>query len=400
MNNEAGNLLLEGLQENQGKIEAKKVMNGRVNTMGKKKSLAGIIGVGAGGSNLAHLLTAEGYQTAALNTTVADMTGIDVNIKLALTGLNGSGKDRQFASEEFKKSYKNFFTHEQILDLINSNNLIFVSATAGGGTGTILAIMVAGFIKDEYPTKTVVVVGLLGNLKEDKISQQNMREFLSDMENKIPNCPYMLFDNNRVVDKIGDGVYDTVNHEAADAIRLLSKEFWIDNTRSNIDGRDYARLMSYGGLMSVTSINNLDISVSDSTILLEPKVVAAMQQSTAIVTNNPEAYGIFMNVNSEVYNSIDTTFDAIQNIKGRPQSGLVFKQLQNTSGFGPQFAIIAVGLAAPAERFKMIEKRIEEYSKVLDKTRLPSVNRAESVKLAGDPHGATSGNGSGFMNNF
>lgn len=396
MSNDAKNLLLESLKEESSILKAVNKEKERVN-MGEY--IAGVIGVGAAGGNVANLLTEHGYYTAAFNTTAADMVDLNVHIAKAITNLDGSGKDRAFSSTQFKRSYKNFFNDPKIQELVK-HDLIFVIGSGGGGTGTILSIMTAGYLKHEYPNKTIFIVGLLGSIKEDLISQRNMREFISDLEHKS-GCPYLLFDNNKVKNKMGDDVYAEVNQEAANAIRILSKEYFVENTRSNIDGRDYARLTSFGGLTSVISVNDLNISVTEENVDLKSRVVTAMNESTIVTTKDPEAYGFFMNTDSDLYKAVDTTFDNIQNEIGQPTAGLVFRHLQNYTNQGPEFAIIMTGMESPVDRFKMIEKRIEEYETVKPKNTLPKVEeRQTSSKLAGDTSDNDTGSGGSFLDQF
>jgi len=393
--NEAAKILTESLKENVSKIQAKKDQPFQM------KMKASVIGVGAGGGNIAHLMTKYGYDTAAFNTTQADMVDLDVKHKVVIKGVNGSGKDRAFSATEFKRSYKAFFDHDGIKQLMK-NDLIFIVGTGGGGTGTIISVMTAAYLKSEYPNKTIVMIGILGSIKEDLISQKNMREFMSDLENKLE-VPYLLFDNNRVKNKIGDDVYDQVNNEIVNAIRILSKEFFVENSRSNIDGRDFARLTSFRGLMSVVAIDNLNISVSEERVDLVSRVRNAIENSTVITTEAPDAYGFFMNTDPEVYSLIDMTFDDVQNeIAGIPTSGLVFRHLQNRSGEGPEFAMIMTGMSAPIARFKMIERRIAEYENVKGKERIPVVERESEgpLRLAGDGKSDGTGKGVSAFDNF
>jgi hypothetical protein len=400
MSNEASQRLLEGLKENQPARQAIQQMRG-VGNMPKK--LAGVIGVGAGGGNVAHLLTEYDYYTIALNTTEADMKALNVLGKFAITGINGSGQDRNFSATQFKQYYKSFFEDEKTQELV-AHDLIYVVGTGGGGTGTIVSVMVTNFLKREFPNKTIIAVGLLGSLKEPRQSQENMRDFLSDLETKTAGAPYMLFDNNRVRGKVGDDVYEAVNHDAVNAIRLLTKEYFVENTRSNIDGRDYARLTSFSGLLSVVTIDRLNITVAEETVDLVPRVKAAIDNSTAVFTKDPSAYGIFMSTHNDVYRQIDTTFNDIQDTIGRPSEGLVFKHLQQRSDSikqGPEFGIIVTGTAAPVERFKQIETRIAEESSQKEKDRLPEIKRNnEKLTFAGDGSSNQRGSGDTFLEEF
>jgi hypothetical protein len=394
MSNESAKLLGQELKENMSKIQGK-------NEALQMKMKASIFGVGAGGGNIAHLMSYfDGYDTAALNTTQSDMVGLMVDHRVVIKGVNGSGKDRAFASDQFKLSYKSFFEHDGIKKLIE-NDLIFVVGTGGGGTGTIISIMTAAYLKKEYPNKQIFFIGMLGSIKEDKTSQENMREFMSDLENKL-SVPYLLFDNNRTKNMVGDQVYDKVNNDIVDAIRVLSKDFFVETSRSNIDGRDYARLASYAGLTSVINIPNLNISVSEETIDLTGRIQQAIEGSTNIITESPEAYGFFMNVDEEVYSAVDTTFHDVQEkIAGKPSSGLAFKHLQNATGQGPEFAMIATGLSAPMQRFKMIDRRISELEQVKEKEKLPTVERNSSkLQLAGDGNSNGTGQGSNAFDGF
>lgn len=363
-----------------------------------EKIKAGLIGCGAAGGNAVAPLTKEGYITAAFNTTEDDMANLDVTYRVIVKGVNGSGKDRAFSAAEFKKSYKSFFEHDGIKNLLQ-HDTIFVVGSGGGGTGTITSVMIAGFLKHEYPDKNIFLIGILGSLKEDLQSQRNMREFMSDLDNRL-NCPYLLFDNNSVVDRFGDDVYEIVNSDVAAAIRTLTREFSVENTRSNIDGRDFARLTSFKGMMAIAHIDKLKVSVTDREIDLVPRVQAAINASTGIFTNDPDAYGIYMNVKPDMYKLIDTSFDDIQSIAGFPTSGLVFKHLQNATGEGPDMSIIMSGLESPIERFKQIERRIEEYENTKQKASLPSVERdTEALNLTGD--GVKKGDGgSSFLEGF
>lgn len=400
MSNEASSRLLEGLKEDQPARQAIQRMRG-IDNMTKK--LAGVIGVGAGGGNVAHLLTEYDYHTIALNTTAADMKALNVISKFAITGLNGSGQDRNYSSTQFKQYYKSFFEEEQMQALL-AHDLIFVVGTGGGGTGTIVSVMVTNFLKREFPNKTIIAVGMLGSLKEPRQSQENMRDFLSDLETKLAGAPYMLFDNNRVRGKVGDDVYEAVNQDVVNAIRLLTKEYFVENTRSNIDGRDYARLTSFSGLLSVVTIDKLNITVADETVDLVPRVKTAMDNSTAILTKDPSAYGFFMSTHNDIYRQIDTTFNDIQDIVGRPSEGLVFKHLQQRSDSikqGPEFGIIMTGMAAPVDRFKLIEARIAEETIQKEKDRLPEVQRnSNKLTLAGDGSSDKRGSGQDFLGEF
>lgn len=392
---EAGQILTQSLKENLSKIQSKKESY-------KMKMTASVIGIGAGGGNIAHLMSYyDGYATAAFNTTQADMVDLNVDHKVAIENVNGSGKDRAFSANEFKRSYKSFFEHDGIKELMK-NDLIFIVGTGGGGTGTIISPMAAAYLKTEYPNKMIFMIGVLGSIKEDLVSQKNMREFMSDLENKL-DIPYLLFDNNRARNKVGDEVYEKVNHDVVTAIRVLSKEFFIENSRSNIDGRDYARLTSFKGLMSVITIPKLNISVSEENVDLIGRIQNAIENSTAVTTNSPDAYGFFMNADPEVYHLIDTTFDDVQNsIAGIPTSGLVFRHLQNNSGQGPEFAMIMSGMAAPMDRFKMIERRIAEYENAKEKERIPVIERESDspLKLAGDGKSDGTGRGSSVFDAF
>lgn len=394
MSNEAAKILNESLKESMGKIQGKK-------DSFQMKMNASVIGVGAGGGNIAHLMSYyDGYATAAFNTTQADMVDLNVDHKVVIKDVNGSGKDRAFSASEFKRSYKSFFEHDGIKDIVK-NDLIFVVGTGGGGTGTIISVMTAAYLKSEYPNKTIFSIGILGSITEDLVSHRNMRELISDLENKL-NVPYLLFDNNRVKNKVGDEVYNKVNQDVVDAIRVLSKDFFVENSRSNIDGRDYARLTSYKGLTSVITIPKLNISVSEENINFDERITAAVETSTNIMTDTPEAYGFFMNADPEVYSSIDTTFNDVQlKFAGMPSSGLVFRHLQNNTGEGPEFAMIMTGMSAPVRRFKMIERRISELEQVKEKEKLPAVERDSSkLNLAGDGRSEGTGKGSSAFDGF
>ena len=119
------------------------------------------------------------------------------------------------------------------------------------------------------------------------------------------------------------------------------------------------------------------------------------------MTSDPESYAFFLNIQAENYSLIDLTFNDIQEKIGRPTAGLVFKQLQDYSGDGPEMCIIMTGMASPVDRFDMIRKRIAEYSNVKNKSKLPDIERTSSaLDLVGDSTKSNTGVGDSFLGDF
>ena len=179
-----GEILTESLNESLPKIRARKgEFQMRMSTS--------VIGVGAGGGNIAHLMSDyDGYMTAAFNTTEADMIDLNVKHKIVIDGVNGSGKDRAFSAMEFKRSYKTFFEHPGIKELMK-NDLIIIVGTGGGGTGTIISTMVAAYLKSEYPDKTIILIGILGSMFQFLIGTIRTLSFFATLSD-LPKFQFLI----------------------------------------------------------------------------------------------------------------------------------------------------------------------------------------------------------------
>lgn len=115
------------------------------------------LGIGGAGGNLADLASERGFHSTAINFSQGNLNSLEnVKYKLKLIGSDGAGHDRNLAIELMSQHYdmvinfvKDHFNNE-------SNQIIFVTFSCGGGTGSGVAPILLDLLSATMPDKTFV----------------------------------------------------------------------------------------------------------------------------------------------------------------------------------------------------------------------------------------------------
>jgi hypothetical protein len=319
----------------------------------------GVITTGGGAANCCTLLTGKKYLTMAYNTTEDDMYGVEATITMVPENLGGSGKQADFATAEFKKIHKKFF--EVFDEHFKEKKYIFIISTTCGGSGSGTAPMLAKLLRMSYDDKHIIVIGLLGSIKEDMQSQRNLLKFITAVDTKS-DVPYCLFDNDASKFTNIDDIYNDINHEVMQAIRIISGEYYTPNNRQNIDKRDKSRLFENPGRFCISSFNINNSANIEAEMIENIKAVKCIPPSNYQV----DKYGVYLNINEDLYDNIDANFPKMIYEIGRKED-VCFKHLQSRTDSDnvdcPDVAIIITGLEPPIERMIAVKRKIDDYEK-------------------------------------
>ncbi len=232
--------------------------------MKENRNVAVMIGLGACGSAITELAQTVGLAKGfILNSAVEDLDaikGIDAASKWKLNGISGAAKNRKAAQDAFKNDYKPFLeaVRTRLLtpttgEALEDVDVMFVVASAGGGTGSGILPAAARMLQKAFPTIQVVPIVVWPSADERGIAQQNCvdctRELLSGSGSGFPT---ILIDNTRVDDEMILGKYDKINRETVENIKSLLN---CDKSSriSNIDSADRLSMFKDPGLLVIGS---------------------------------------------------------------------------------------------------------------------------------------------------
>ena len=166
-----------------------------------------VIGVGGGGSNVVARMYSQaipGVDYVAVNTDAQHLLSIDVPHKVRigdqLTRGLGVGGDPELGREAAEES------REELYDLINGTDLVFVAAGMGGGTGTGAAPVVASIAKETGALTIAVVTKPFSFEGRRRQAQAETGALL--MENRVDTL--ILIPNDRLI-ALSDETMTTAN---------------------------------------------------------------------------------------------------------------------------------------------------------------------------------------------
>lgn len=344
-------------------------------TTNSKKRPVLIIGMGQCGANVAHLANREGFRTCAVNTSEEDLKKCIVEEKFIYENAKGSGKERSRSKSIFADNIDSFVSF--LSEKFGNVPTYIVVCSAGGGTGGGSGPMCANFLKNNFPDKNIFLIVVQGSIAEDIKSQENMAEVLEELLKTDIN--YLMFDNDRAgqYDNI-DEMYSHINQDIVNACKFISRSYFVENTRSNIDEMDMQKLYLENKRMMIVT-GNFDRKISSRESYIDQMIKAIDNSSQIPPTGNPMSYAFFMSVEDRIYDSLDTNFRDIVEKYG--ESYETYKHLQDRTDIDdcPDFVVCMTGLSDCVERYELINRRIEDFKSRVEYNR--SMSDVEKVTI-------------------
>ncbi len=239
----------------------------------KERSLRfGVIGTGAGGSNLAESFYKLGYDTIVMNTALQDLKFINVpdsNKLLLEYGVGGASKELEIgkAAAELHRGEITQLINEKLSD--SQINILCLSLGGGSGAGSCETLV--DLLCEQ--SKPIMVIAVLPTDSEDAHTKSNSIETLAKLTNlakakKIANL--IVVDNARIeaiYHDVGQMDFYTVANktivETLDAFNTLSA---LPSSSKALDGMELSKILIDGEGLSIYGQLSIDDYESDTAI--------------------------------------------------------------------------------------------------------------------------------------
>jgi len=211
-----------------------------------------VIGVGQAGSRIAETMHKRGYDVGVINTSAQDLEHIEVmpQQKLLLEGsLGGTGKDQDLGREIFADAVDNIT--EFIRPILAGNNMVYLAASGGGGTGSSSIDTMVPLLYDEGVP--VGIIYILPKATEDAQSKRNSIETLSRLAalaSKDVISSLIVVDNAQI-EQIYAGLgqskfWDVSNNAIVDPLTTFNTLTASPSRHTSLDPSDFGKIISCG----------------------------------------------------------------------------------------------------------------------------------------------------------
>ena len=333
-----------------------------------------VIGVGNGGSQSAISAVVRGIPAMVVNTSEKDMNDalIGQNIKGYVIGDGrGSGKDRDNAMTLLKSNGKaglqNLLENPYLREIVEPADIVFVTFSTGGGTGSGIGPTIANLIHRAYAQKVVIPFGILPKNAESVMAQANTIACVDDIT-KL-GTPYMLADLSFYENESQELAFDKIGRYMADTMCVIRGDYLRLSTAGMADERDMLTVISEPGYMVVERVDGItDSMLAGKT--LQGYLVDSLKSSPAcrIQKDGLLQYDmVIANVNSAVDDPVKAgDYSELNAFIGEPKASYSNFAVDDTiSEF--EVACIISGCSIPMDRFASAKAKVkankEKYEK-------------------------------------
>lgn len=347
-----------------------------------------VLGIGNAGNQIANLAIREGIDAFCVNTSEKDLEAIARDIPVYLLGNSeGAGKDRTVAKTFVKQNYRDLLRHDNFNQFIATQDIVFVVASTGGGTGSGVSIILTDILSRVYPNKLFINIGILPTLSDSIGSQRNTLEFLKEL--KGMEMGYMLYDNNKYKSLTPAEYMEKVNREIIDTLLYIRGDYCYRTQYGMIDDADMYKLLTVSGMINVTSFENFFEKDMENDVTLDTYIIKNMKTNATCQIDKDriiKRMGIIANLSNDLTRYYDPGMEKFKSIIGEPVEVFEHYYISENSAEVPnKFAVILAGLSIPDDRIQVIIQRIVEVEAALNKTKdsslLDQVQSLDSLKV-------------------
>lgn len=334
----------------------------------------GVIGIGNAGSQVALAAAGKGIQVFIMNTSIKDLDDsvVGKNIKAMQIGDGrGSGKDRDNAMMLLKSNgtagIKEIFENPYFRQTVMPADIVFVTFSTAGGTGSGIGPKMAEMIHKAYPQKVIIPYGILPKNAESVMAQANAIACVDDIT-KI-GVPYMLADLSFYENESQENSYRKIADYMVESMLVIRGDYMEMSANGMADERDTLTVISEPGYMTVHIRKGINES-SLSTKTLQGYLVDEMKSSPAcrIQRDGLLQYNLVIaNVNPAVEDPLKAgDYSELNGFAGEPKA--TFANYAVDEGcYDFQVMVITSGLTVPMDRFASAKAKIaankEKYEK-------------------------------------
>ena len=348
------------------------------------------LGFGNCGDQIADLAM-EMYQIPgiAINSSAKDLASIKHVMKILVGDEKGAGKNRDEAKSFVKMHVMTLLQQEKFISHIEDNDLIFIIASIGGGTGSGMAPIMCDILSRKFPEKKFILLEVYPPLGESLAAQQNSLDYLKEVRSNLPNVSYMAYDNNKFSNLSTPEMMKKINTEIVEALVVFRGDYFYPTPFNSIDEKDLLGIIGTPGRVAVYMLDNIKEKDLDNKTIED-----AMLEVIKNVSGNVELdrdkivkkIGVITNLNNNLNKMLDSNYNKIQELIGTPVE--VFEHIyvaQNDET--NRMVLILSGLSVPDDRLTKIVQRIEsgleclasmKESSVLDNTETDKIKELRS----------------------
>lgn len=354
-----------------------------------------LLGIGQCGGNICVSGQESGLIVGVMNTSPEDLYADSLKLiknKLLLGNNGGCGKDRNIAKNDVKTYHKDIveFVREYILEPNPELEIIYVTFSTSGGTGSGMGPIVIDMLKKFFPRITFGAICTTPSDDESAIAMFNSRKCLEELYNL--NIPVLLADNNKMKQLKAPNsrkkLYELVNDTIVEGFVDIFQERERSNV-SNMDIKDKMKLLKTPGVCLITSTSINVSSLTDESSLA--KIITESWDNSVYVNLDYDRVikrqGFIFEVSDKVTNLINQT--VINKDLGVPLEVFegIYKPKQNNS----RVISILTGLSFPENKVQEIDETLEKVQGLVKKEERKSSLFTSNVSLFEEEEKSNSG---------
>lgn len=336
----------------------------------------GVVGIGNAGNQVADGIKAAmpEIDAVAVNSSKNDFAALNYVPAVIVGDEKGAGKDRKIAKTFVQKEIKKLLAFPEFVNVIEGNDIVFVIAGSGGGTGSGQSPVLTDILKRFYPHKIFINIGILPSLKETVAAQENTLEYLKELIGF--NATYMLYDNNRRANLPTSRMLEEINKEIVEDIITLRGEYQYVTPFTSIDEKDGTKILGTPGRILVARADGFREKDLDEASI-EDRLLANLNTSAHAEIDRDQIVkrmAIITNLSSKINSSFDSNVPKFKEMIGEAVEGFEHIYI-NPNGDDNENRVITImsGMSMPDDRLNKIVQRIEDATEQLMNTKQSSV---------------------------
>jgi len=332
----------------------------------------GIIGIGNTGNQIASLGKERlNIPVLAINSSDRDLETVpkDIPRKLIVTNdtdKQGAGKDRKLAKKYLKSSVTNLIEDEDIVGLMDSVDVVFIISSTGGGTGSGISPIMARIMADKFVDTKVILVGVLPVNGEMLSAHANTLEYLDELNTKLPDQTYMLYDNDKYDGLMSSyKILEQVNNDIISDLDVLRCTYNYTTKYNSIDDRDMMRLISFSGRLIVARLEDFKEKDAD-TVTIEDMLIDRLKRNSHVEFQRDKKImgsGLITNLSQPLMDEFDDNIPKVVDFIGDAIHGFIHEYVTADRKEPNNVFLILAGLSPINDKILKINDRIAEIEK-------------------------------------
>lgn len=326
-----------------------------------------VCGTGNAGSQVVDYAYQSGFEKVfCINSSSKDMDNDVLNAKIPcfLIGRQGrgAGMNRDAAKDLFKMNYRQLFDNMQFKQYCDESDVIVVTTSCSGGTGSGISPTIVKALKQMYPNKIVIFYGILPRVSASDVELSNSAACVSEIEELNKNglgIPYLLADLNYYEGISNEIAYAKVVEKVVTDIKVIAGEYLNYSKYRMIDENDMKVIISPSGYMSIYKIDNITQQMVDKESM-QSMLIRQIKHSPAVDIARDglvDQMALIYSVPEDMGDSAKSgDYTELNNYLGRPLG--VFENYAIVRGGTAQVILIVSGQSYPVGKMTTINEII------------------------------------------